>query len=252
MGTGKSNKHTMQDLAVGSISKNAHSGQSHKSKKRKSSVSEPSKSKKAKTLKKKSSSKKSTSKSTSSHNEDSLNNTTGTNETSTTSKSKPSTISKSKASTISKSKASTISKPTTSSRRRLQEEIKPKECFICHQLELPDEVRIKLKLPENYQKKLEETKDKRRPGCTGYGDIWDPRVLIKCRDCNNFIHCGCPEIPITRYDPKKRQVHLFLFTCLFICLLTLILESVLTNCLIKIEEKPLYVYSVITPKKMIL
>jgi hypothetical protein len=244
MGTGKSNKYTMQDLAVGSISKNAHSGQSHKSKKRKSSLSEPSKSKKAKIQKKKSFSKKPISKSTSSHNENLLNNTTGTNETSTTSKPKPTTTSK--------LKPSTTSKPTPSSRRRPQEEIKPKECFICHQLELPDEVRIKLKLPENYQKKLEETKDKRRPGCTGYGDIWDPRVLIKCRDCNNFIHCGCPEIPITRYDPKKRQVHIFSFTCLFICLLTLIIESVLTNCLIKIEEKPLYVYSVITPKKMIL
>ncbi|KAI9486901.1 MAG: hypothetical protein EXX96DRAFT_551032 [Benjaminiella poitrasii] len=75
-------------------------------------------------------------------------------------------------------------------------------CTICHHNELPEEVWKMLELPENYLEHLEATKDERKPGHTGSGSKWDPRVFIQCSVCESKVHCGCPFPPIKAY-PRK-------------------------------------------------
>ncbi|KAI9032878.1 hypothetical protein CLU79DRAFT_728466 [Phycomyces nitens] len=81
-------------------------------------------------------------------------------------------------------------------------------CGECNQNELPLEALERLKLPEDYMKRLEDTVHLRLNGYTGKGLNWDPRVFIECSVCKGEFHCGCPNPPIKNY-PAPHE----LFVC---------------------------------------
>lgn len=86
---------------------------------------------------------------------------------------------------------------TTSVRRGRDEE---QVCSECQRHEIPQEtIHDVLKLSDEYMRNLEETKHLRRPGYTGRGQNWDPRVFIECAECHAPFHCGCIDPPVRNY-----------------------------------------------------
>lgn len=75
-------------------------------------------------------------------------------------------------------------------------------CTICLQHDIPQESIDRLSLKPGHMDNLQKTQDQRKPGYTGKGDHWDPRVFIKCSQCGNIVHCGCPEFPIKDYPSR--------------------------------------------------
>ncbi|KAL0074188.1 PHD-zinc-finger like domain-containing protein [Phycomyces blakesleeanus] len=98
-------------------------------------------------------------------------------------------------------------KPSKAAERSFKtpEELDNCICGECNQHDLPQEALDRLKLPEDYMKRLEETVHLRLNGYTGKGLNWDPRVFIECSACKGEFHCGCPNPPIKNY-PAPHEI----------------------------------------------
>ncbi|KAI8971806.1 hypothetical protein BDF20DRAFT_886541 [Mycotypha africana] len=77
-------------------------------------------------------------------------------------------------------------------------------CMVCQQHDMPQSTWDAYRFPDDYLQKLEETKETRRPGFTGRGTSWDPRVYIQCEQCSIKVHCGCVQPPVKGYPVKYR------------------------------------------------